>query len=933
MKKYLLLILSFITSLSLSQNTFKLNPLITESDYQKGEIILKLKPQYRSLNNSTDKVKLQVVFEKLNIAELKPLFPNHAPIDATLKQSQKHLVDLSLINKINYTANISIEKAINTLLATGMFEYAEPNYIYQTTYMPNDSLIGNQWHHSRIQSFAGWDIQQGDTNVVIGYTDSGFDINHPELADQIKYNYADPVNGIDDDGDGYTDNYSGWSVASSTNDVSPAFIHGTFVAGIGSAKVDNVTGIAGVGFKSKMLLVGCSPGNNTIVNGDLAIIYAADKGASVINCSWGGFGSSQFSQDAVNYATFNKNALVVASAGNANNDAPFYPASYQYVLSVSGVDSNDVKWTGSSYGSYVDIAAGGDKVYSIFPGSSPLTFATSGGTSESAPMISGAAALVKAQFPTYNGLQVGERLRITADNVDALPGNASYVQKLGKGRLNVFRALTEPATSVRAHDINITDNNDNAFTGNDTMRISHTLVNYLDAVSNLTVTLSSNQPLVNILNNTWNVGAMATLAADSNRTTPFQVVIDPAIPRNTKVVFTLNYSDGSYTDYQKFEVTVNVDYINVLVNDVGLTITSKGRLGFNDAGNSQGIGFTYNEGENLLYGGGLVVGIRDTLISDCTFGMPAGSVDNDFAPVEFVRHIIPSIKSDFDATTIFNDSVAVYPLPIRIKNDVFAWGSPADRKYIISQYTIHNAGSVSFDSLYAGILADWDLTAATYATNRAEFDAATKMGYAYEVASNNHYVGIKLLSSGTYNYYAINNDGSAGSINVYDGLTKPEKFTAFTTQRLVAGAGAGTDVSMMLSSGPFTVLAGDSVTVAFAFIGGDSLADLTASADAAQVKFDNLNAIKNNDSFNNVVTVYPNPFNEKVWLKIESAFASKIKMQVTDIAGRIIIDNNDIKISAGKNLLDIDGSSWSKGIYFYSVITDGKTFSGKIVKQ
>jgi hypothetical protein len=279
--------------------------------------------------------------------------------------------------------------------------------------------------------------------------------------------------------------------------------------------------------------------------------------------------------------------------------------------------------------------------------------------------------------------------------------------------------------------------------------------------------------------------------------------------------------------------------------------------------------------------------------------------------------------------------VAVYPLPIRIKNDVFAWGSPADRKYIISQYTIHNAGSVSFDSLYAGILADWDLTAATYATNRAEFDAATKMGYAYEVASNNHYVGIKLLSSGTYNYYAINNDGSAGSINVYDGLTKPEKFTAFTTQRLVAGAGAGagTDVSMMLSSGPFTVLAGDSVTVAFAFIGGDSLADLTASADAAQVKFDNLNAIKNNDSFSNVVTVYPNPFNEKVWLKIESAVASKIKMQVTDIAGRIIIDNNDIKISAGKNLLDIDGSSWSKGIYFYSVITDGKTFSGKIVKQ
>lgn len=933
MKKHLFIILAFVTSFSFSQNSFRLNPLVTENDYRHGEIIMKFKPEYRNTHSTATKTILNTAFQKLGIATLTPLFPHHSTLEQLRIPDKKNWVDLTLIYKATYTTNASIEKAINTLLATGLFQYAEPDYIYQTAYVPNDTLLGNQWHHSRIQSLTGWDIQKGDTNVIIGYTDSGFDINHPELTDQIKYNYADPVNGIDDDGDGYTDNYSAWSVASNSNDVSVSNLHGTFVAGIGSAKPDNVFGIAGVGYNSKILLVGCSPGNNTIVNGDLAIIYAADKGASVINCSWGGFGSSQFSQDAVNYATFNKNALVVGSAGNAANDAPFYPASYQYVLSVSGVDSNDVKWTGSSYGSYVDIAAGGDRVYSIFPGGPPYVFSVSGGTSESAPMISGAAALVKAQFPTYTGLQVGERLRVTADNVDGLPGNAAYVQKLGRGRLNVFRALTEPATSVRAHDFIITDNNDNAFTGNDTLRISHTLVNYLDAVNNLTVTLSSNQPLINILNNTWNVGAMATLDADSNRATPFEAVIDPAIPRNTRVVFTLSFTDGSYTDYQKFEVTVNVDYINVLVNDVGLTITSKGRLGFNDAGNSQGIGFTYNEGDNLLYGGGLVVGIRDTLINDCTFGTPAGSVDNDFAPVEFVKQLIPSVKSDFDVTTTFNDSVAIYPLPVLIKNDVFAWGSPADRKYIISRYTIYNTGTITFDSLYAGILADWDLTAATYATNRAEFDAANKMGYAYEVTNNNHYVGVKLLSGGNYNYYAINNDGGSGSINVYDGLTKPEKFQAFTTPRLLAGAGAGADISMMLATGPFTVVAGDSVTVAFAFIGGDSLADLALSAVAAQTKFDNLNSVSNGDATGNQVGIYPNPFTEKTWLKIESAVSTGIKLLVTDVAGRSVLENSNLKINAGKNMVEIDGSKWSDGIYFYNVITDSNTISGKIVKQ
>ena len=77
----------------------------------------------------------------------------------------------------------------------------------------NDPSLGSQYYINRIQAPAGWDIQQGDTNVVIGIVDSGTDWDHPDLAANIKINYADPINGTDDDGDGYIDNYRGWDLA------------------------------------------------------------------------------------------------------------------------------------------------------------------------------------------------------------------------------------------------------------------------------------------------------------------------------------------------------------------------------------------------------------------------------------------------------------------------------------------------------------------------------------------------------------------------------------------------------------------------------------------------------------------------------------------------------------------------------------------------
>ena len=167
----------------------------------------------------------------------------------------------SLIYSVKFNKKIVVDKVLTMLLHHKEIDYAEPVYINKPLYVPNDTLATYQYQyfHKNIKTFEGWDIQKGDTNIVIGITDTGIDTLHPELINQIKYNYADPINGTDDDGDGYIDNFRGWNVAFDNNDVQGVVpLHGNFVAGIASAETDNITGIAGVG-SYKVFAVRCAP--------------------------------------------------------------------------------------------------------------------------------------------------------------------------------------------------------------------------------------------------------------------------------------------------------------------------------------------------------------------------------------------------------------------------------------------------------------------------------------------------------------------------------------------------------------------------------------------------------------------------------------------------------------------------------------------------
>lgn len=465
MKKIILfttLTLSYFLSLSQDNLVVVDNP--QGDDYIQGRINLKVKPEFRAhfseLKNNLPG------FETLEITGLRKKFPNRKPLEIQFNEYGRKLPDLSLIYELDYNAAQDVFKTSEQLMQAGFFDYAEPHYVSYQLYTPNDAQLSvyNPYHFNTMQLYNAWDVSKGDSNVVIGYTETSFDINHQDLSGNVKYNYADPIGGGDNDLDGYTDNFAGWDMVDNDN----TFfinneIHGTTVTAVGSATGDNSIGYIGSGFKCKFLPVKVANSSQVITKGYEGITYCVDHGAKIVNCSWGNTTFNQLAQDVTDDAILANDVVIVASAGNIPYDTAYYPASYRFVLSVSGVDNLDRFDPPSnppfSWNDSVDVTAPGFNVYTTATyNGSPLYSPPQGGTSIAAPLVSGVAGLVRSHFPSLNALQVVELIKCTADNIDGIPENVPYGGKIGTGRVNAYAALTSticgPVGMVEDHSQN-----------------------------------------------------------------------------------------------------------------------------------------------------------------------------------------------------------------------------------------------------------------------------------------------------------------------------------------------------------------------------------------------------------------------------------------------------------------------------------------------
>jgi len=328
-------------------------------------------------------------------------------------------------------------------------EYAEPSYLYSLSVVPNDSAYGTRGqdffeYHNIPQA---WAISTGSPDVVIAILDTGIDFDHPDLQGKIWTNPGETgtdaqgrdkrSNGVDDDGNGFVDDWRGWdfwesgttTVTRDNNPFDEFSGHGTGTAGLAGASTNNGIGIASTGYNCRVMAVKLGGTRERVRNVafiEQGIVYATANGASIINSSFGGPNRSRAIEDAVNFAT-NAGVLVVAAAGNGGTDAPSYPAAYTNTLSVGAVIHSGVnigqRAAFSNFGATVKVYAAGNAVLTTVPGravdikdgraASELYILVSG-TSFASPIVAGIAGLIKARHPNWSPQRIATQIRATA---------------------------------------------------------------------------------------------------------------------------------------------------------------------------------------------------------------------------------------------------------------------------------------------------------------------------------------------------------------------------------------------------------------------------------------------------------------------------------------------------------------------------------------
>lgn len=911
-------------------------------EYMSNTIIVNVLPEYRNacMASGINIPALNDFFMMIGADRVEKMFPLHKQPEKAFNEWGAPMEDISLIYTIHYTGAMPLTMAIGKLYRLGYFEYAQPYYIPKVCLIPNDpqatsSTTTGCWYLYKINAAGtgttGWDISTGSTTITIGIVDTGVEFTNSDLQNKVQFNTADPLTGGDDDNDGYLNNYRGWDVAMNDNDPTwQGNPHGVHVAGCAAAELNNNSKVAGSGGNCRFLPVKIADASGTLTNSYQGITYAADHGCDVINCSWGGTGAGAFEQSVIDYATNNQDAIVVAAAGNNSLDEAFFPAALDKVLSTGSTTSTDTKSGFSNYNYTVDICAPGSNILSTYPTNST---SSQSGTSMASPVCAGALAIVRSYYPSYNGLQCAERLKQTADVVSA---NTSFPNKMGTGRVNLYRALTDPAsTSVSYINRVLTDNNDDVLVIGDTIRVTGDFFNYLGPTSNLVATISVVTPggYLTVLDGTTNPGVIATMASVGHNPDPFQLKVNSNAPLNQTITLCVTLTDGAWTTNQYFDIVVNVDYINVAINQISTSITSKGLIGYNNqSAPFQGLGFQYN-GASLMYESSFMVGTSSN-VRDMARG--ASAPDVDLQSQVTVQEVVPAVVSDMDCDGYFTDGASSPTLPVQVHHSSYAWTAAPNDKFVIVKYVIKNTGASTLNGLYAGIFTDWDIDAATYGSNKADVDNTNRMGYCYYTGANGIYGGVKLLSSGPFVHYAIDNtNGGSGGVNMYDGYDNTEKYTTMSTNRAQAGTATsgGNDVANVVSSGPFTLTAGDSVVVGFALIAGDDLADIQASAVEAQNMW-NTNVITSvsivGDNTSNVA-VYPNPANANAEVTYTLSGQSFVDIRLQDIAGRDVAVLSQGGQAAGTYREAISTANLPEGVYIIRMQVDNAITTRRLV--
>ena len=420
------------------------------AQFTPGELLIRVSPRAQAeLEYLHAKSPLQKLHDRMGVRSVYRLFPH-----VTHPESNPNLERIYLL-RFQIPVDLYTIKA--SYAAHPLIEATEFNYVRQTQaseIIPNDPRFEEQWNLSLIDMPGAWAIEKGNPEVIIAVVDTGFDYTHEDLVSQTWINVDEiPDNGIDDDNNGYIDDVHGWDFSqmpssdgnensqNGDNDPIDESGHGTHVAGIIGATVDNDVGIAGIAWNCTLMPIrGAGVAGIRDNRSASAIVYAVNNGARVINMSWGGRERSFVLRDVVDYA-YARGVLMIAASGNESEGDSIFPAGYRKVISVAATEQHKQKFYQSNFGASIDIGAPGNVILSTHINN---RYRTLSGTSMATAHVSGVAGLIISKRPSLTHEEVRQILISTADPITESP------ELVGAGNLNAARALMA-SSSLRAH--------------------------------------------------------------------------------------------------------------------------------------------------------------------------------------------------------------------------------------------------------------------------------------------------------------------------------------------------------------------------------------------------------------------------------------------------------------------------------------------------
>ncbi|MCK4427431.1 MAG: S8 family serine peptidase, partial [candidate division Zixibacteria bacterium] len=456
-------------------------------DFVPGQIMIDIKHEYLPITPTPNGDSIIVTglpsIDSLNV--LYGVYAFETPVNDSTGVSRGFFL-------FKFPDSLNVNQVLSSYLEDIHINMGSLNYIRKPHGItPSDYYYPQQWGLRKMQCPDAWRYSLGSSSIIIQIIDGGTDYGHPDLVDNIWQNTTgewcpygedadqdghtiewDPVqnrwvldpgdlNDVDEDYNGYRDDLVGWDFLSWDRDPDcedspyPWLDHGDQTAGTAAAVTDNYinpaeadwicyhlcadTSVAGTSWFSKIMIARFLGDDWDAMD---AIDYAMNEGAKIINMSWGDTSDNPQLHAKLDEA-WETGLLLIASAGNSYGEDIHYPAAYENVIAVAATDSDDVKTDYSTYGTWVDICAPGwnktpdrdNKFWQYY------CYANFGGTSCSAPFLSGVAALVWTCYPESSNTAIRTALINSADDIYDIPENYPYIGKLGSGRANAYNAV------------------------------------------------------------------------------------------------------------------------------------------------------------------------------------------------------------------------------------------------------------------------------------------------------------------------------------------------------------------------------------------------------------------------------------------------------------------------------------------------------------